>query len=181
MKIKVIYSSLTGCTKRIADGIYNGYKGDKEIYNVKEHPSFEDADVLALGFWVERGRPSKEMLDFLNQINDKKCFVFCTLGYYPDSQYGIDTMLRVCEILQANGNEVIGHFIGNGALPEAKIKRFKKLALEEQDDAHGITIEKALRYELLKDHPSVAEVQLASERFNERVELIRRVRDFENS
>lgn len=44
MKSMVVYSSKTGNTKKLANGIYGALSGEKEIYPVDEAPSTLDFD-----------------------------------------------------------------------------------------------------------------------------------------
>ena len=50
MKIQVIYSSLSGCTKKLAQGIYDGL-GDveKSIHDLAEGEPALDSDILQIG------------------------------------------------------------------------------------------------------------------------------------
>lgn len=173
MKIAVVYSSLTGCTKRVAEAIYNGInvECEKEIHKVNQAFDLSDADYVAIGYWVDKGGPDELSRKFMQDLQGKKVFVFCTLAYYADSKHAYDCISEGVKILEEGGNEVIGNYVANGALAEAMIKRFKTMAENSSQDHHAFTPEKGARYEVLAKHPTKAECDLASERFNERVEI----------
>ncbi|MDO5738004.1 MAG: flavodoxin family protein [Eubacteriales bacterium] len=176
MNIHVVYSSLTGNTEKVAKAIYAGYKGgEKLISKIKEKPDISAADIVAVGYWVDKGGPNTEAMKFLESIKGKKVFVFATLAYFADSEHGFDSVNKGCEIAKEAGNEVIGHFVCSGPLDPAMIERFKKMAAEGSTDHHAYTAEKGVRYEMTKAHPTKTELALASERFNERVEMQRRI------
>ncbi|MDO5733069.1 MAG: flavodoxin family protein [Eubacteriales bacterium] len=175
MNVLIIYSSLSGCTKRIADALYNGLPAgvEKTIVPVKEAPENLDTyDLVALGYWVDKGGPNNEMMKFIEGCSGKKVFVFATLAHPADTEYGCQTILRGCKLVEEAGNEVVGHFVGNGVLSPQVIARFKAMAETDAGNPHAMTPEKALRYEVLKDHPTEAECALASERLNERLRYL---------
>ncbi|MDO5734044.1 MAG: flavodoxin family protein [Eubacteriales bacterium] len=179
MKIHVVYSSLTGCTKQVAEAIYAGYEGEKAISKVSDKPDLSDADIVALGYWVDKGGPNEEVQKFISELSGKKVFVFATLAYFADSEHGFQSVWRGVEAVKAAGNEVIGHYVCNGALAPALIEKFKKMAAEGSGNHHAFTPEKGVRYEIMKNHPTPAELALGSERFNERVELNRRIAELQ--
>ena len=59
MKVQVIYSSLSGCTKRLAEGIFNGLNAmDKTIHDLKDGRPELEGDIILLGYWVDKGGPN---------------------------------------------------------------------------------------------------------------------------
>lgn len=171
MKVHIVYSSLTGCTKKVAEALYNGLTGvEKTISDVSSNPDVSDADIVAFGYWVDKGGPNEKAAKWLEGVKGKRVFVFATLAYYADSKHGFEAVWRGVEAAEAAGNEVIGHYVCNGALNPALIERFKRMAKEGSDNHHAYTPEKGIRYEIMAKHPTEAELALGSERFNERVE-----------
>ena len=82
MKVQVIYSSLSGCTRRVAEGIYNALQvQDKSLHDLAQGEPVLDGDVVLLGYWVDRGGPNAQMKAFMEKIEGKKVSVFCTLAY----------------------------------------------------------------------------------------------------
>ena len=72
MKVQVIYSSLSGCTKKLAQGIYDGL-GDveKSIHDLAEGEPALDGDILLLGYWVDKGGPNAQMKAFMDTLEGK--------------------------------------------------------------------------------------------------------------
>ena len=55
MKAMVVYSSRTGNTKKVANGIFAGIPGEsKDIRSLEEYDG-RDADVFFVGFWTDKG------------------------------------------------------------------------------------------------------------------------------
>lgn len=170
MKTQIIYSSLSGQTKKLAEGIFNSLEcEEKEIYDLKDGEPTLDADVILLGYWVDKGGPNKEMIAFMEKIKDKTVGVFCTLAYYVDSMHGVNSLQKGIELLKDN-NTILGSYVCNGAISQAMLNMFKKMP---SDHYHGMTKESEIRWEVLKNHPTTADIALACERFNERIELYR--------
>lgn len=171
MKVQVIYSSLTGCTKKVATAIFNGLDVEqKTIHDLKDGAPTLDGDILLLGYWGISGNPNDEMKDFLQTIKGKAVGIFCTLGYYADSAHARQTIESGLNLVKEN-NEIIGSFVCNGAVSHKLIEG------QGKSGNHTPTEQKEIRWEIIKNHPTTAECALAAERFNERVTLYRRCKE----
>ena len=152
MKVLVTYSSKTGNTKTLAEGIYEGLPMEnKTILPMNEVKSLEDYDVILAGYWVDKSGPNEEAKNFLTTIQGKKVGLFATLAYWPDTEHA-----------------VIAKYICQGKLSEKIIAMFEKLPA---DNPHAVNEEKRKRYEVAKRHPSKADILSAAELFSERLEL----------
>lgn len=166
MKTLITYSSKTGNTKKLAEGIYEGIQfEDKVILPIKDVTSIEEYDVILVGYWVDKSGPNEEAKNFLSTIKGKKVGIFATLGYWPDTEHAW-TSLKNGEALVQENNKVIGKFICQGKLDEKIIAMFEKLPA---DNPHAITEEKRKRYEIAKNHPSKVDILSAVEMFQERL------------
>lgn len=97
MKVQVIYSSLSGCTRRVAEGIYNALQvQDKSLHDLAQGEPVLDGDVVLLGYWVDRGGPNAQMKAFMEKIEGKKVSVFCTLAYWADSNHAVSVACERC-------------------------------------------------------------------------------------
>ena len=167
MKVQVIYYSLTGSTKRLAEGIYQGIQAEeKSIHNFEEGVPKLDGDILLIGYWGVSGGPDEKFTEFLKTISGKTIGMFCTLGYYADSEHAFDTIQKGLSLVR-DRNEIIGSFVANGAVAKSLKQGQKK-----QEGAVP-TEQKELRWKMTDQHPTDAEIKLATERFQERIELYR--------
>lgn len=172
MKVQVIYNSLSGCTRRLAEGIFAGLNGvDKTLHDLRDGAPALDGDILLLGYWVDKGGPNEQMKQFMQGISGKTVGVFCTLAYFADSTHAYRSALSGAELLQAQGNTILGNYVCNGAISQAMIERFRRAPA---GSPHSATPENEIRWALLKDHPTPADIALAQERFAERVALYAR-------
>lgn len=166
MNVLVTYSSLTGNTKRLAEGIYKEIQvSEKDILPMKEVTDISNYDVILVGYWVDKGGPNKEAAAFLETVKDKKVGLFATLGYWPDSDHGWNSLINGENLVKEN-NKVIGKYICQGSLSEKIISMFEKLPA---DNPHAINDEKRRRYEIAKAHPSEIDIAAGAELFKERL------------
>lgn len=110
------------------------------------------------------------MKEFLKTIKGKAVGIFCTLGYYADSAHARQTVEAGLNLVKEN-NEIIGSFVCNGAVSQGLIDG------QGKGGVHTPTEQKEIRWEMIKNHPTVAECALAAERFNERITLYRRCKE----
>ncbi len=166
MKILVTYSSLTGNTKKLAEGIFESLENvQKDIKSVKEVENTDEYDVVIVGYWVDKGGPNTEAAEFMKTLNNKTVGIFATLGFWADSDHAYNS-LKNGEQLVAENNKILAKFICQGKLSEKIIEQFKKFP---EGNPHAITPEKLRRYEIAKSHPSKADIAMAGELFNERL------------
>lgn len=170
MKIQVIYSSLSGCTRTLAEAIAEGIskKYTCTLHNLKDGAPKLDGDVILLGYWVDKGGPNKEMKEFMKTVSDKAVGVFATLGAFADSAHAAASIAAGVNVVKEN-NTVIGSYICNGALSKEIIEMFRR---NGKEGPHSASVENEIRWKVMENHPTKAECELAAERFCERVEIL---------
>lgn len=169
MKVQIIYSSLSGCTRRLAEGIFDALTvEDKELYDLAAGAPALDGDAVLLGYWVDKGGPDAAMKAFMETIEGKNVGVFCTLAYWADSAHA-HAALAAGAALVKEKNCVLGGYVCNGAMSQAMIDRFRA---NGASGPHSASPANEARWALMKNHPTAAEITLAAERFNERLCLL---------
>ena len=69
-KWAVIYSSVTGNTKKIAEAMAEALGADCDVFRVQEAPEdVSDYDVVLLGYWLRLGAPDPLMLKYLLKVH----------------------------------------------------------------------------------------------------------------
>lgn len=149
MKTLIIYSSLSGNTKYLAEGIFKGIEGPKDIVSVDDNPKWQDYDNILVGYWVTRGGPDEKAEKILKEIKDKRVGVFATLGAYPWGEHAHKSIQTGIDLVKDN-NEIIGRFICQGRLSEDIMKRLSKL---EPGDPHYPDEKRKKRWEYASSHP----------------------------
>lgn len=167
MNILVTYSSKTGNTKKLAEGIFEGLGAwEKTILPMAEAGSLDEYDIVLAGYWVDKGGPNEEAKEFLKRLENKKVGLFATLAFWPDSEHGYQSILNG-EKLVKEKNHVIGKYICQGKIDEKLIAFFEKMP---EDNPHRPTPEKRKRYMVSANHPSKADIAAGAELFRERIE-----------
>ena len=165
MNVQVIYASRTGCTRKLAQAIYQGLPTEsKSIHDLSEGIPEITGDIVLLGYWGIAGGPDPETKKFIASIKGKAVGIFCTLGYYADSDHGRNTLKTGFDLVKED-NRIIGGFVANGAVASYLKKS------QGKDESSVPTEQKELRWEMVASHPTEAECALAAERFRERVTL----------
>lgn len=165
MKVQVIYASLTGCTRRLAEAIFEALPTEeKSIHDLADGIPELTGDIVLLGYWGIRGGPDEKAKEFLSSVSGKAVGVFCTLGYYADSRHGRDTLETGLNLLK-DRNQILGGFVCNGAVASALKKG------QGKQEGAVPTEMKELRWKMIANHPTEAECALAAERFRERITL----------
>lgn len=167
MKVQVIYSSLSGRTKKLAEAIAEEVEKKNEctVHDLKDGIPELEGDILLLGYWVDKGGPNKEMRQFMETLEGKIIGVFCTLGAYADSAHGAHSIESGVDCVKEK-NTVIGSYICNGALSKQMIEMFRK---NGKEGTHSASPENEIRWQVMESHPTKAECDLAAERFCERI------------
>jgi flavodoxin len=95
----IVYSSKTGNTRKLAEGIQKGLADalgrELRIAAVEENPDPAGTDWILVGFWADRGNADQKALCYIQSLEGRKVGLFGTLGAYPDSDHARDICKRV--------------------------------------------------------------------------------------
>ena len=127
MRALVVYSSKTGNTKAIAEVAAEAFGRDTVLAPIAEAPDYHEFDLVAVGFWIDKGHPNHEIQKYIRRLKGKKVVLFFTLGANPDSEHAQEC-LRNAETMFA-GNEIVGHFICQGKIDPANIKWMRQMVV----------------------------------------------------
>lgn len=152
MDILIVYSSVTGNTKYLAESLISS---EHALTRVPIYPIPEklDYDIIFLGFWVYRGAPDPRMIRFMQKIQGKNIALFGTLSAYPHSDHAQKVLARAQQYI--TGNTLLGSFLCLGKLE--KNRYLKKLA--EQSTKHPMTKERQERLIEGQKHPNQQDCQ----------------------
>lgn len=142
MKSLILYSSVTGNTKKLAEAIAQALP-NPTLLPVDEAVSYEDYDIIALGYWVIRGMPDEKTLHYLQHLRGAKLILFGTLGAYVHSEHA-QKCIRQSEALGRTHNEVLGSFLCMGKVDSHHAAKSK----------HPMTAERQARLNEAAKHPN---------------------------
>lgn len=134
MKYSVVYSSNTGNTELLAKRIKKIIPQDELIYFGKADKSAENADVIFVGSWTDKGNCSRDIIEFLNGLRGKKVFIFATAGFGASQAYFDQLGNRMASNL-TDDNQVIGCYLCQGKMPQSVRTRYESLANSQPDKA----------------------------------------------
>lgn len=155
MKIAIVYKSITGNTKLIAEAIKEELK-DNEVVYFGEPAESIDADFIFLGSWTDKGMCCKEINDFCQTLSNRKIAYFGTAGFGGSEEYYKSLYIRVKESIPSN-NTVVDYFFCQGKMPMAIRDRYSKLITEHPEDSDlKVSIE---NFDKALSHPDTTDLE----------------------
>lgn len=164
MNILIVYSSVTGNTKYLAESLASS-EHTLTVLPIYPVPQKLDYDIIFLGFWVYRGAPDPRMLRFMQKIQGKNIALFGTLSAYPHSEHAQKVLARAEKYL--TGNTLLGSFLCLGKLEK---KRYLN-KLSASSAKHPMTKERQERLLEGQKHPTLQDCQNFQKFFDNVVKL----------
>ena len=122
----IVFSSLTGNTKLLADAIHEALpKEDCEYFGVGKAEELR-SEVIYVGFWTDKGTADEAALALLKRLKNKKIFLFGTAGFGESEAYFQKVLDRVKESIDES-NSIIGTYMCQGKMPMAVRERYEKM------------------------------------------------------
>lgn len=123
----IIYSSLSGNTKKLAEKLAEGLSdaGEWTVSDLNEKPDLSEADCVLLGAWVDRAMPNKAAMDVFEALPDVPVGLFVTMGAMPDSFHGSRVGENLNKLLEKRKS--LGYVILPGKVDEKVIERVRHM------------------------------------------------------
>ena len=126
MKYSIVFSSVTGNTRQLADAILSVLPQENLRYFGPPAEIALEADRLYVGFWTDKGHCNKEISTFLKGVKGKEIFLFGTAGFGGSQEY-FDKILDSVQKHIDRSNTVIGTFMCQGKMPASVRERYVKM------------------------------------------------------
>lgn len=164
MKATILYSSLTGNTKRVAEAV----QAELEVNAFSVTPVHLEANkpvdmeawpkeaLYAVGYWVDKGTANQGIINCADAFEGKDVFLFGTLGASPDSEHAKKCIERVEALFEKS--RVHGHFLCRGKIDPKLTARLRQLP---DDHSHRMTPEREARHREAAKHPNEADFEAA--------------------
>ena len=130
----ILYSSMTGNTKLLADTIRAALPEEKCDYFGACDGAEAKSDLLYVGFWTDKGNADAAALSLLAKLKNKKLFLFGTAGFGVSEAYFRKVLDRVCQSIDAS-NTIVGEYMCQGKMPQSVRERYVKM--KELTNAHA--------------------------------------------
>lgn len=158
-KSLVVYSSLTGNTKKIAEAVQS-ILPNSEICSIDEVPANLDEYYFTVPcYWVDRGMPDAKSKALISSLKNMNVGLFGTLGAYPDSPHAKGCINDSEGILKTSGknNNVMGSFLCLGKIDPKLLDYMGKF----MGDSHPMTPERKARLLEAQTHPDENDINNA--------------------
>lgn len=126
MKYAVVFASMTGNTRLLAERMKEMLPREQLIYWGEPAEEAREADVLFVGSWTDKGTCCPAIGDFLRSLEGKKVFLFGTAGFGGSPAYFGQILNRVQENL-SDGVQVAGSYMCQGKMPQAVRSRYEAM------------------------------------------------------
>ena len=164
MKICIAYSSRTGNTRRMAEGLAQELRElGPVLVDLNALPAgaaLPEAEVYLIGYWVRRGAPDVTAARFIQSLRNARAGLFGTLGAYPYSAHG-RRAAQAAEALLSDTCEHLGTFQCQGALAEDVLRRSRARKGEPSEETKR-------RHRIAAGHPNAEDWHFAAGLFRER-------------
>ena len=124
MKSMVVYSSQSGNTGMLAEAVYETLSSEKAIYPVGEAPKPNSSDLVAIGFWLQAGKPDPQTQAYMRKIRKQKVFLFASHGAAVDSEHTRQAMAYARQLLPEA--DIIGQFNCQGQVNTMVLEKMAK-------------------------------------------------------
>ncbi len=156
MKVSIIYDSITGNTKMLADLIKGKFV---DVVGIDE------ADIVFVGSWTDKGNPSEKIQNELRKIRNKKIFYFGTCGFGGSKEY-FEMLFKRAKKFIDESNEIIGYFYCQGKMPISVRNRYEKIL---EDNPNDEQMKKNIEnFDMALEHPNKKDL----EDFNEIIQKV---------
>lgn len=149
MKYSIVYSSVTGNTKLLAEKIREILPKEDCVYFGEPGAEAKYADRIYAGFWTKNGSCDENFASFLKKLDGKEVFLFGTAGFISESY--VKEVLSNVESELCRNAKLIGSFMCRGKMPLSVRKIYEKQLLES-DRAPGIQA-KLANFDKSLSHP----------------------------
>jgi flavodoxin len=104
----VVYSSQTGNTRKLAETVRDALPGKTEMAPIEEAPQPEGYDLVAVGFWLQAGKPDPKAAAYLQNVHHVPLLLFATHGAASDSDHARNAMASAADL--APTADLVGTF-----------------------------------------------------------------------
>jgi len=150
----VVYSSVTGNTKQIAEAMFEVLPTGSNLQPISASLlDFAMYDVIVVGYWLTRGGPDPKTMELLPKLRGKKVVLFATHGALPGSEHAVTSLARAAYLL-GDGCSILGTFTCQGKINPALLARRVGAA---ENDPHAPSEENKKRWTEAAKHPNEAD------------------------
>ena len=154
-KYSIIFSSLTGNTKKLADTIRAVLPAEDCDYFGAPKAEELHSEILYIGFWTDKGNADSATLELLSKLRDKKVFLFGTAGFGGSEAY-FQKILEHVKQSVGPSNSVFGEYMCQGKMPQSVRDRYMKMKTQPEHPAQFV---KKLHHQAAQQPSAASKIQ----------------------
>lgn len=154
MKIAIMYKSISGNTKLLAEEIAKEVQ--KDLVYIGTPKNDIEADLYIVGSWTDKGMCDDELVEFLRSLHNKKIAYFGTAGFGGSTSY-FDTLFERIKGNINKSNQILGYYFCQGKMPMSVRDRYVKLLSEQPE---SVKIQQNLKnFDQALEHPNANDLR----------------------
>ena len=122
----ILFSSLTGNTKKLADAIHETLPEEGCEYFGAIKTPVPSSELLYIGFWTDKGNADNETLTLLSTLKNRRIFLFGTAGFGGSDAYFQRILGNVKSAIDSS-NTIVGEYMCQGKMPQSVRERYVKM------------------------------------------------------
>lgn len=122
MQNAVVYTSVTGNTRKLAEAIKDKVGAD---YFGEPCDEALEAEMIFVGFWTTKYSCGQDVKNFISKLSNKKVFLFGTAGYNNTKEYFEQILNSVKEIVPES-NTIVGSYMCQGKVSDTMQEKIKQ-------------------------------------------------------
>ena len=131
----ILFSSLTGNTKKLADAIHETLPEEGCEYFGAIKTPVPSSELLYIGFWTDKGNADNETLTLLSTLKNRRIFLFGTAGFGGSDAYF----------------QKIGEYMCQGKMPQSVRERYMKM---KENPEHPANLDALIKnFDCALSHP----------------------------
>ena len=123
-RYSILFSSMTGNTKELADAIREILPEETLDYFGLCKDADPQSEILYIGFWTDKGTADESTLDFLKQLHGINIFLIGTAGFGGSEEYFSKILKSAVRSLDRS-NTVFGRYMCQGKMPLSVRQRYE--------------------------------------------------------
>ena len=135
----IVFSSLTGNTKKLADVIHETLPKNECDYFGTIEAQVPQSKLLYVGFWTDKGNADHKTLELLSKLKNKKIFLFGTAGFGGSDVYFQKILGQIRQSIDSS-NVVVGEYMCQGKMPQSVRERYLRMKENPEHPANPATM-----------------------------------------
>lgn len=152
----IVFSSLTGNTKKLADVIHETLPKNECDYFGTIEAQVPQSKLLYVGFWTDKGNADHKTLELLSKLKNKKIFLFGTAGFGGSDVYFQKILGQIRQSIDSS-NVVVGEYMCQGKMSQSVRERYLRM---KENPEHPANLDMLIdNFDRALSHPDMDDLQ----------------------